>query len=563
MNTSRAMALSRLLFSSLVLTSLLISTLFISTKAFACGGFFCQLTPINQAAEQIVFRQQGSEITAMVQIQFEGEAEDFSWVVPVPSTPTYKVGSNQVFTDLDLVTRPQFRLQQNGSQCASDDFIAFPTAIADADGSVAESADGVVVEDVQDVGGYTVTLISGEDAQSVSDWLIENDYDLTSRGQELLTPYVEDGMKFVAVKLQQNRGLGSIQPLIMTYQSDKPVVPIRLTAVAAIEDMGVQVWLLGDGRAVPENYLHVIPNYTRLDWFSANGANAYPSYQSLITEAMNEAGGQGFATDYAGRFPNIYGSLTSRANLEERLNQLSSSSDVEFLTTYQRFFSDAIVTETIANALPLADGVSPDSLFDRAYLAATYTADELAQARSAVQTAIRTEIMDPLQDSLNVLGGGLYMTRLSTTLSADEMTVDPAFVFNSDMPDQPLERTAVLNMECVDETTNWSLTLGAGTERVGEVVIEAVGPVPFFNPMPVLDQQASYRLEATAVSGLPDVRTVRSFGVASRGEDGNWEETGADPASVRSSSGGGAFGLPILLLVLLGGLLLTTFRLRP
>jgi len=549
--------MSRILFSSLVLTSL-----FISTKASACGGFFCQLTPINQAAEQIVFRQQGTEITAMVQIQFEGEAEDFSWVVPVPSTPTYKVGSNQVFTDLDRVTRPQFRLQQNGSQCASDDVFAFPTAIADADGSVAESAGGVIVEDVQDVGGYTVTLISGDDAQSVSDWLIENDYDLTSRGEELLAPYVEDGMKFVAVKLQQNRGLGSIQPLIMTYQSDKPVVPIRLTAVAAIEDMGVQVWLLGDGRAVPENYLHVIPNYTRLDWFSANGANAYSSYQTLITEAMNEAGGQGFATDYAGRFPNIFGSLTSRASLEERLTQLSSSSDVEFLTTYQGFFSDAIVTETIANALPLEDGVSSDSLFDRAYLAATYTADELAQARSAAQTAIRTEIMDPLQDSLNVLGGGLYMTRLSTTLSADEMTVDPAFVFNTDMSDQPLERTAVLNMECIDDTTNWSLTLGAGTERVGEVVIEAVGPVPFFTPLPLLDQQASYRLEATAVSGLPDVRTVRSFGVASRSEDGSWGETGADPASSGSSSGGGAFGLPILLLALFGGLLVT-FRSRP
>ena len=44
----------------------------------ACGGFFCQLVPINQAAEQIVFRQDGNQVTAMVQIQFEGDPSDLA-----------------------------------------------------------------------------------------------------------------------------------------------------------------------------------------------------------------------------------------------------------------------------------------------------------------------------------------------------------------------------------------------------------------------------------------------------------------------------------------------------
>ena len=57
-------------------------------EARACGGFFCQAVPINQAAEQIIFRQNGDQVTAVVLIQYVGDAEDFSWVLPVPGVPS-------------------------------------------------------------------------------------------------------------------------------------------------------------------------------------------------------------------------------------------------------------------------------------------------------------------------------------------------------------------------------------------------------------------------------------------------------------------------------------------
>ncbi|MEM7255985.1 MAG: DUF2330 domain-containing protein, partial [Pseudomonadota bacterium] len=316
----------------------------------ACGGFFCQLVPIDQAAEQIVFRQDGNQITAMVQIQFVGDSQDFSWVVPVPSTPQYDVGSNTVFTDLEQITRPQFNLDFNGQQCAVRESVADSVTGTDDSASDGQSG-GVVIESVQDVGGYVVTLISGDNAESINQWLRDNNYDLTERGEELLAPYVEDQMKFVAVKLQQNRGTGSIQPLIMKYQSDKPVVPIRLTAVAAQDDMGVLVWLLGNARAVPENFVHVTPNYTRLDWFNGS-TNTYGTYQDLITEAMNEAGGQGFATDYAGRFPDLLASLSSPDDLQQQLNRLSNSPDAEFISLSQNLFANTLVTETLTATLP-------------------------------------------------------------------------------------------------------------------------------------------------------------------------------------------------------------------
>ena len=551
------------------LGALLIAVSVLPSASFACGGFFCQLVPINQAAEQIVFRQDGNQTTAMIQIQFAGDSEDFSWVVPVPSTPEYEVGSNTLFTDLERVTRPQFNLTREGQECAIEDFpiaVSSPVAESVADGA-ADSR--VIVESVQDVGGYVVTLISGDNAESISQWLIDNGYDLTDKGEELLAPYVEEGMKFVAVKLQQNRGTGSIQPLIMKYQSDKPEVPIRLTAVAALEDMGVLVWLLGDSRAVPENYLHVTPNYTRLDWFSGT-RNAYGSYQSLITDAMNEAGGQGFATDYAGRFDNLTDSLTTPADLEAQLDRINGSSDVEFISLVQNFFPNPIVTETLTHSLPLQNGQFAVSYFDRNFLITNFTTAELMAARNALATVIRDEVIAPLQLSIDVLGGNPYMTRLYTTLSADEMTLDPSFVFNTDMDGQQLDRNATLNVSCIDDSNHWTLKLGEGTGRRDEVVIDTIGPIPFTTP--AIQQDASWRIEETAEFGLPTVQLQREFQVASLGSPGlgittDTGETmtgsgttgtgssgvvdsgsGGDASEPAISTGGGAFGLSLLLL---------------
>lgn len=536
----------------------LLTVYVLPVPSHACGGFFCQLTPINQAAEQIVFRQDGDQITAMVQIQFQGDAEDFSWVVPVPSTPTYEVGSNSAFTDLERVTRPQFNLSRSGQECFIDNGGFDTDSVASSPVSLSESAAdaGVVVEDVQDVGGYVVTLISGDNAESISQWLMDNGYDLTEEGEQLLAPYVAEQMKFAAVKLQQNRGTGSIQPLIMKYQSDKPVVPIRLTAVAAVEDMGVLVWLLGDARAVPENYLHVTPNYTRLNWF-VGSQNAYSSYQTLITDAMNEAGGQGFATDYAGRFDNLTESFTTPAILNESLARLADSPDDEFLALSQSFFSSPIVTDALTRSLPLPSGRSTFDYFDQFFLRTNYTAAELSAARASVATAIEDEVIEPLRLSLDVLGGNRYMTRLYTTLSADEMTADPAFVFNSEMGDQQIDRNANLDVQCLDDRNHWTLQLGEGTGRTDEIVIDTIGPLPF--AAPAVQQDASFLIEETAEFGQPTVVTQRAFQVASLGSPGTAIiDTGSNETSsgngtsgtvTTDSNGGGAFGLMLLLLL--------------
>ena len=84
--------------------------------------------------------------------------------------------------------------------------------------------------------------------------------------------------------------------MVLRYKSDLPMIPIILTSVAATPNMGVQVWMLGAGRAIPRNFYHTVINDAQIDWLTA-GRN----YNDVIIKAVGEAEGKhAFVTEFAG-----------------------------------------------------------------------------------------------------------------------------------------------------------------------------------------------------------------------------------------------------------------------
>ena len=59
-------------------------------------------------------------------------------------------------------------------------------------------------------------------------------------------------------------------------------------------------------------------------------------------------------------------------------------------------------------------------------------------------------VVTPLRESQKLFDRHPYMTRLYTTLSAEEMTIDPAFSFNPDLPEVSNLRRADAHFECID-----------------------------------------------------------------------------------------------------------------
>src|SRR5450432_3955351 len=84
--------------------------------ASACGGFFCnQAQPVNQAAEGIIFADNGDgTVTAVIQIQYQGPSKNFSWLLPISSVPKADsdigVASNLAMQRLQTATNPSYSL---------------------------------------------------------------------------------------------------------------------------------------------------------------------------------------------------------------------------------------------------------------------------------------------------------------------------------------------------------------------------------------------------------------------------------------------------------------------
>ena len=83
--------------------------LFWSQPANACGCFAppSAAEPIVQAGERILFSMKDGKVTAHIQIQYAGDARDFGWLLPLPSIPTLKLGSDELFTRLSATTQPE------------------------------------------------------------------------------------------------------------------------------------------------------------------------------------------------------------------------------------------------------------------------------------------------------------------------------------------------------------------------------------------------------------------------------------------------------------------------
>lgn len=271
-------------------TALIISLLGLAAiPVVACGGLFCQNIPVDQQAERIIFAVNDDDtITAYVQINYVGSAPDFSWVVPVPSVPQVDVAEIATFDELSLLTSPVF-FPPLMPECAPIPVMSAVPPSAE-DGSVEVLASGTA-------GPYAYDVITSPDPTELIIWLRENGYRITEQMEPLVKVYTDEGMVFLAMKLQPEQDVQNIQPVVMTYNSTQPMIPLRLTAVAATPNMNVITWIFGEAQALPTNYAN--PVIEDADIRGSFGSPDGTNYLQLVDQTVDLYSGRAFITEYA------------------------------------------------------------------------------------------------------------------------------------------------------------------------------------------------------------------------------------------------------------------------
>jgi len=260
----------------LILISIIVNFCVFSIS-LADGGLF---TPLdrdiyepNQLA-MIVFDDMVEKI--IFQVDYEGDAEDFAWVIPVPGYPKLFPVEDEIFYELHKLTKPA---PSWGFGCG---WGMFPTAPEGGD-------EGVHVWEENQVGIYHTTTLSASDPDSLVGWLNNNGYAFPIEGQEILDYYVQKQWFFVAMKIQSDGIVnnseyytGAIQPMGIMFFSDEIVYPLKISALSApLWGTEVLIYTFSDDRVTfpgaKEEYNKIV---------TPDELKEYPILQGLIDETF-------------------------------------------------------------------------------------------------------------------------------------------------------------------------------------------------------------------------------------------------------------------------------------
>ncbi len=444
--------------------------------AAACGCFAAPspAVPVVQAAERIVFAREDNRVVAHIEIQYEGAAEDFGWLIPLPTEPDFRLGAQELFDELENATAPTFLYAQNTQFCGddgggflscSDDDTAFG-GIPAADQGDPNQPTRVLVKQFS-AGPFESAALRADSKAEVLEWLEDNRYVVPDGGEDLLDPYIREGAFFLAIKLRSDADTGDLQPIVIEYEADNPMIPLILTQLGAVPDMGVLVWVLGDARAVPTNYRHVLINDEYIDW--VNGA---ANYAQVIARAVDEAeDGHAFVTEYAGTSAPVVGVLDPQGRFGRRDEFESITDAIVYVTGLEQSGFDAEALRPIyEDFFPIAPralevGIDPDVYYQTmSDSLSAFDPNPEGFDPVAMTAAIWERIVEPTLAAGALLRRHGYLTRLYTAISPDEMTEDPTFAFNPDLPNVSNQRWATMIRLCDPDDDNrpWQMTLNDG-----------------------------------------------------------------------------------------------------
>ena len=516
---------------------------FAPTPAQACGGTFCDNTggipmPVDQRGEDILFIQDGPEIEVHVRIQYTGEAEHFAWLVPLQNLPEISVGSDMLFAQLGVATFPVWQhttsYECEGEEPGPSTSIGF---VPD------EDFGGGGPEELlnETVGAFDVVVLQGGTASEVLSFLETNGYEQDPEAEPILQEYLDEGFLFAAVKLTANADVAEIHPLVFRMPGDEPCVPLRLTRIAAEPDMGVRAYFLGSERWAPQNYEHVVLNPLAFPWSQVESSSyARERYVDMVSAAVDEAGGKAFVTDFAGGSEIVDTTGVYEDTWDETAFVGVDPIQAIDLIAIQNLATHPLIQPLLMEFIPPPDGVSPFDFWNNIEDYADLI-DDAAWDSQAFADALAERIIDPGLRALDLLDAWPYLTRLHTTISPEEMSVDPIFLPAPALPEVPVSLTTNELDLCGDAGSTYSVPFDGGIVEVCLAELQNAWPFP--------DIPAALRIEKIPLMGPAQLvvdnkedilAAVSEYQQAQGCEPPAGGEEGGDEGGAETSGGPGA-----------------------
>ena len=289
---------------TITLVAALMTVLVTATAQAFCGFYVARADTslFNRASQVVLVRDKNRTVITMAN-DFEGNAEDFAVVIPVPTMierEQINVGDRAVIEHLDAYTSPRLVEYHDGDPCAvyerlemSRNDASLPAASKELKQSARSR--GVTIEAQYTVGEYDILILSARQSDGLVQWLKENDYRVPPGANRVVNSYLKQDMRFFVAKVnieeQSRLGYRYLRPLQVAYESNKFMLPIRLGTLNAKGKQELYIYALTrTGRVETTNYRTVkLPsNMTVPEFVEDDFADFYRAMFDRQTKAENE-----------------------------------------------------------------------------------------------------------------------------------------------------------------------------------------------------------------------------------------------------------------------------------
>ncbi|MFZ5955224.1 MAG: DUF2330 domain-containing protein [Nanoarchaeota archaeon] len=217
----------------------------------ADGGYFPKpgywVMPGQQKA--IIFYENNVE-TLIVTSDFRGDAKDLVWVIPTPSKPEISKANEEIFSNIEQLTRPVYDNGIYTTRYALDEAMS---------GAKIDSRT-VSVLSSQKVDYYDVVTLSASNSKDLVKWFNENGYQYPEEYSYVLDYYINKGWYFTVAKVsadslgsksvEQDMLEGHPTPIKLVFSSDKIVFPLKISSVDFKGGFKVSSNLVFDKKAI-------------------------------------------------------------------------------------------------------------------------------------------------------------------------------------------------------------------------------------------------------------------------------------------------------------------------
>jgi len=185
----------------------------------------------------VIFYHRGRE-ELILSVRYEGAAEEFAWLVPLPEPPGIEEADFAVFELMSRLApskRPHYGMSRNA-------------------GTLGMEEDNVEVIERRTVGAFDITVLRSSDASILREWLEERGFEYDRDVEEVLREYIDKGWCFVAMRIAPSRegeeveallSHGTIDPLRFSFATPRPVYPLRISSLNP-GSSEVLIYVLGD-----------------------------------------------------------------------------------------------------------------------------------------------------------------------------------------------------------------------------------------------------------------------------------------------------------------------------